>query len=82
MVPTVTEGRVDGKIIYSVWTGQGQASGFESAVHFQILLPSKMSKSSQNPGQVEKRIKKKKPKLLHIKLYLSKLKTELRWLKY
>lgn len=60
MVPTVTEGRVDGKIIYSVWTGQGQASGFESAVHFQILLASKTSKSSQNPGQVEKRIKKKK----------------------
>lgn len=33
MAPTVTEGMVDGKIIYSVWKGQGHASKFESAVH-------------------------------------------------
>lgn len=62
MVPTATEGRLDGKIIYSVGTGQGQASRFESAVHFQILQTSKTSISSQNPEEVEKRIKKKKKK--------------------
>lgn len=52
MVPTVTEGMVDGKIIYSVGTGQGQASRFESAV--QILLQD--YKIFKNPGEVEKRI--------------------------
>lgn len=62
MVPTATEGRLDGKIIYSVGTGQGQASRFESAVHFQILQTSKTSISSQNPEEVEKRIKKKEKK--------------------
>lgn len=62
MVPTVTEGRVDGKIIYSVQTGQGQTSSFESAVVFQILLTSQTLKSSQNPGEVEKKFKNKEEK--------------------
>lgn len=56
----------------------------ETAIHFQILLTSKTSKSSQNPHQVEmeKRNKTKPNQLLHNKLYLSKPKTGIRCLKY
>lgn len=45
---------------------------FETAAHFQSLLTSKTSNSSQNPYQVEMKKKKKQNQLLHNKCLHNK----------